>query len=504
MKEKDQPSEKLAEFLSKINMSELPAMSTNVHELVSLTSSARSASYELSRVILKDYSLTNKILQVVNSAYYAVGKKVSSISRAVTVLGFDAVRNLAAAIAIFEDFVKKGLDKEEISKLLTKAFLSAVQARDMVAGKNLSVVPEEAFICALLHNLGKTMVCIYAPDIFREVQRQVEGGKTEKQAAEEILGLGYNTLGEEIAKFWNLSDQIVGSMNPDPPPPFSSMDSEGMLRCVADYSNRLVDCVCDGMDLAPLMEKYGEMLKTDALAAVESLQRSIEASEDVSDALRYGLTKLRFRSRLQATQEAVRTNRPVKMITETTGDTPEPQAAAIDELPASKEKSVNDFIHDLTETLMGKFDLNEFYVQLLEALYQGVGFDRVVLMILDVRGRKPAIIGRYGLGDIDTRKVSSFRCELDRHGSVMAVALKLGKDMVVPGDKEGAFPDNLKPYLQDRLVYIFPLLVEQRPIGLVCLDRKKGRPPLDQAGVKSVRLFRDFAVMAIRKISGRS
>ena len=105
-----QPSEQLAAIFSRINMSELPAMSNNVQELISLTHSSRSAANELAKAVLKDYSLTNKVLQVVNSAYYSLGQRVTSISRAVTVLGFDAVRDLAMAIALFEDFIKSGVD----------------------------------------------------------------------------------------------------------------------------------------------------------------------------------------------------------------------------------------------------------------------------------------------------------------------------------------------------------------------------------------------------------
>ena len=79
---KGKPSGKLAEIFAKMNMSELPAMSNHVQELISLAHSSRSAANDLSRVILKDYSLTNKVLQVVNSAYYSLGQSVSSISRA--------------------------------------------------------------------------------------------------------------------------------------------------------------------------------------------------------------------------------------------------------------------------------------------------------------------------------------------------------------------------------------------------------------------------------------
>ena len=154
-------------------MSELPAMSSNVQELISISNNARSAAYDLSKVILKDYSLTNKVLQVVNSAYYSLGRHISSISKAVTIIGFDAVRDLAMAIALFEDFIKSGVEKEEISKLLTRSFLSGLQARELVVAKNLNILPEEAFICALLHHLGKIITCIYLPDIYNQIGDRV-------------------------------------------------------------------------------------------------------------------------------------------------------------------------------------------------------------------------------------------------------------------------------------------------------------------------------------------
>ena len=72
--------------------------------------------------------------------------------------------------------------------------------------------------------------------------------------------------------------------------------------------------------------------------------------------------------------------------------------------------------------------------------------------------------------------------------------------MMIPPDKEGAFPDNLKFLVKNRTVYLFPICLDNKGIGLIYLDRKKGRPLLDKARIKNVRLFRDFAVMAIRKI----
>ena len=494
---------RLAEFFAKINMTELPAMSTHVQELISLTHSSRSAAYELSKVILKDYSLTNKVLQVVNSAFYSLGRPVSSISRAVTVLGFDSVRELATAIALFEDFIKAGVEKDEISKLLTRSFLSALQARDLVVKKNFSVLPEEAFICSLLHNLGKIVVCIYAPDMYRKIAEMIKQGMTEDRAARSILeDMTYQELGEEVAKFWNMSEQIIFSMDPDPSEPQNSQDVQGYLKNVSNYSNALVDTICDGKDIGELLERYGTMMSVDRDEAIESVVMSVESSEDISDSVRYGLSKLKMRSKLEAAERGVvevPAARKKDKKKKSAGKVEE-EIEVLDELPISKDKSVNDFIHDITETLMGPFDLNDFYVNLLEALYQGIGFDRVILAIIHIEPSKISVVGRYGLGDIEPNEIANFEQNLAETNYAIPMSLKADKDMAIAPDKSKAFPDNLAHLVKNRMVYLFPICLDKKPIGMIYLDRKKGRPQLDQSRIKAVRLFRDFAVMAIRKL----
>jgi len=519
--EQQQVSGKLSEIFAKMNMSELPAMSSNVQELISLSHSSRSAAYDLSKVILKDYSLTNKVLQVVNSAYYALGRQVNSISRAVTILGFDAVRDLATAIALFEDFIKSGVEKEEISKVLTRSFLSALQARDLAVKKNIKVIPEETFICTLLHHLGKIIVLIYLPDLYRDIQDRIENGQSDEQAAQEVLdGLTYAMVGQEVARFWNLSEKAILAMAPDPPEPKSKTDTDSNLQNIACFSNQLVDTICNGEDLGPLMEKYGEMLSIEAEEAVEMLDRSVETSEDISDSLRFGLSKLKIRSKLCKLEEILKD--PVKAAaaakkgkksataaSDGAGDTERHARKAADnedgeeelnELPISTDKSINDFIRDITETLMGPFDLNDFYANLLEGLYRGVGFDRIILAIVSIQPTNISLVGRFGLGDIDPNGVSNFTHDLANPDYAIPRALKQSKDMAIPPNARGAFPDNLRYLVKGRTVYLFPIVLDKKPIGLLYLDRKAGRPKLDESRIKATRLFRDFAVMALRKI----
>jgi len=486
-------------------------MSHNVQELISLTSSSRSAGAELARVILKDFSLTNKVLQIVNSAYYSLGRACNSISKAVTILGFDAIRDMAMAIALFEDFVKSGVDKDGISKILTRSFLSALHSRDLVVEKSINISPEEAFICTLLHNLGKIIVCIYLPDKYREIELKIDAGMSANAACRVVLtDLTFHEIGAEVAKFWNLSEKAISSMVDEPEAPKHKYDTEGFLQNLASFSNTFVDCVCDGSDLEPVFQKYAGHLSVDVKESIAMLNQCVDISEDVSDSIRYGLTKLKVRGRLRNVESNVKhgllnSDRPEEQQERKSGgrvsdDGQRVPTEILDELPISADKSVNDFIRDITETLMGSFDITEFYVNLLEALYRGIGFDRVILAIISVQATKQLLVGRFGLGEIDPDGVKKFEHVLSPGPYAIPNSLKSCKDMMIPANKENAFPEDFQYLVKDRTVYLFPICIDTKGIGLIYLDRKVGRPILDQAMVKSVRLFRDFAIMAIRKI----
>jgi hypothetical protein len=150
--------------------------------------------------------------------------------------------------------------------------------------------------------------------------------------------------------------------------------------------------------------------------------------------------------------------------------------------------------------MMGAFNLNDFYANLLEGLYMGIGFDRVILSIVTVQPDKVSLVGRFGLGDVDANSVKTFEHVLAKGQYAIPNALRQCKDMAVPGDRKGAFPDNLQYLVKGRNVYLFPICIDEKGIGLIYLDRKAHRPALNKTNVKNVRLFRDFAVMAIKKL----
>jgi len=150
---------------------------------------------------------------------------------------------------------------------------------------------------------------------------------------------------------------------------------------------------------------------------------------------------------------------------------------------------------------MGSFQLNEFYANMLEAIYRGVGFDRVILSVMSIQATKIVLTGRFGLGDIDANDIANFEQPLANVDQVIPRAMKQCKDIAVEVDALEAFPENMHYLVKGRTVYLFPIVVNNKAIALLYMDRKAGRPKLNKDRIKALRLFRDFAAMAIKKSS---
>ena len=486
---KRKPSGKLAEIFAKINMSDLPAMSSHVQEILDLTSNKKYLKHEhLTKIVLQDYSLTNKVLQFANSAYYSPGQKVATVSMAVAILGFDTVRDLCLAIALFDDFIQAGIEKEAISKLLIRSFLSAMLAREIVSTRFIRILPEAAFICSLMRNLGRMVACIYFPALFQDIEREVvEADISEEDATRKFLdGMTFPELGVELAKFWNLTDTVIASMDTDPPKPESEDDEIGYLKNMADFSNRFVDGLCGNNSLEPLLLKYSEILLVDEAGAIDILENTAEASAVIFDSIRFGLQELeecRGKENLEAPG----------------GSDHESDKGEVQGKADFNEQLVNEYSLKLSQTLMAPFKLEHFFSLLAEALWKGVGFDRVLLLMLKIQGSEKYMKGLIGRGEISQEEAKKFLHPLEKVDHAVVRALKGCKDMVVPENTQGAFPEELEQFVSSRTVYLFPICLRKKGVALLYMDKKSDQPALTKKQIKYTRMFRDLAVKAIMR-----
>ena len=495
----NKPNEKLSEIFAKINMSELPAMSAHVQELLTLSSGDRSTNYmKLAKIILRDFSLTNKILQFANSAYYSLGQRVTTVSTAVTVLGFETIRELAIGISLFDDFVQAGFEKEDISKLLTRSFLSALLARDIADSRDLNVVAEEAFICGLLHNLGRIIACIYLPAQYKEVERRTQAGMLEEDAVLKVLdGLTYAELGKEVARFWNMTDNVIAAMDQFPSRPKENDDSLVYLLNIVAFSNRFVETICNVTELESLMERYGYLLAVDEDDAVEMLERGMETSESIFETIRSGLEKLDFRAKLEQienlpTSETEDTEAEVQN-DEPTQSSPEPEG------DGAARKYLDECVGRIKAMLAGSFRLDDFFSLLLDALHSGVGLDRVIFAMPGIQGGERRIVGRYCRGD-NSDRIGDFTFPLADSKSAFSRCFNECKIMAFPANSAGTFPDRLLDMVRDRAMYLFPICIRKKPVFLIYMDQKMDRPRLTREQVNSIKILSELAGRAIEKI----
>ena len=194
--------------------SDFPALSESVSAINKIANSETESVTKLSNSILKDFALTNKLLRLVNSAYFrpAGGGSISTVSRAVIVLGFEAVRNIAITVLLFEHLQNKA-NANHLKEEFLRANLAGILAKDISAAAKMPDL-EQIFICSLFQSLGRLLSQYYFPEESDEIRRvMAQKSCSDDHASLQVLGISFENLGIAIAKQWGFPPLIVGSMH---------------------------------------------------------------------------------------------------------------------------------------------------------------------------------------------------------------------------------------------------------------------------------------------------
>jgi HD-like signal output (HDOD) protein len=189
----------------------LPSLSPAVQEIIVISNDLTASPKDLLDIIRTDPVLTAKILRLVNSAYFSLNNQVVSLNRALVLLGFNTIKN----IAISTEFVKlsknsphnKYFDYHE----LWEHMVSVGAAGKFIAsesGENRKVL-EEYFIAGLIHDLGDFLLMRFLPEEFFRVRNfALEKKMAVRDCARKVLGFSSGEMGVELAKHWKLQDHL--------------------------------------------------------------------------------------------------------------------------------------------------------------------------------------------------------------------------------------------------------------------------------------------------------
>ena len=191
------------------NINELPQFPENITRLNQLLSNPDSTMTEIAAQISNDVALTGELLKQVNSAAYALNKQCVSISEAVKMMGIRGIRNILFTIGTMDAFAKIGADTEQLwSHSYRVAFYSYNLARNFCTGERRII--EDAYVCGLMHDMGKIIFETAHPDFFDNVKGICEQKGVKTELFEKVLaGINHSEVGARIAKKWNFPQTIT-------------------------------------------------------------------------------------------------------------------------------------------------------------------------------------------------------------------------------------------------------------------------------------------------------
>ena len=197
-------------------LEELPTLPTVAVRVLEATGNDSTHAKDLVKLIETDVALTTRILQLVHRADVGARGEVSTVERAVMLLGFEAVRSAVLAVSVFDalsaqskesklnrdEFWKHSVAVACCAELLAEALVEQAGAG---SGGVRDVSPSEAFVCGLLHDMGKVALDAALPKSFGRVIEAIDllrGNIADLERT--VVGLDHTIAGKRLAEKWQL------------------------------------------------------------------------------------------------------------------------------------------------------------------------------------------------------------------------------------------------------------------------------------------------------------
>jgi HD-like signal output (HDOD) protein len=193
----------------------LPALPQTYARLAELSGDPRATLDEMATVAERDPAIAGAVLRIINSAYFGLPRRVSSVRETVRYLGIQPLKNIVLTVEIFE-----GLASGKAAKALQETALSRALAMREVLGRTPHA--EAAFAAGILADLGHLLLVTRLPIDAAALQKASDGGQLPWDAEQARLGCTHADLGAAILASWNLPASLVEAVALHHQPPRAS------------------------------------------------------------------------------------------------------------------------------------------------------------------------------------------------------------------------------------------------------------------------------------------
>jgi putative nucleotidyltransferase with HDIG domain len=201
-------SEELASLVNGVkNLPAIPALYLKLeHELKSNGASIKA----IGKIISEDMTMSAKILQLVNSAFFGLRYNISDPVQAVSLLGINVVKSLVLYIKIFSDSMQINSEYISIDDTSRHSLLVAQAAEKIyLAETNDKLLSKEAFVAGMLHDIGK-LIIIQVPNYDKLISVEINtNGCSLEEAEYKCFGVSHAEVGAYLLGIWNIPDHLV-------------------------------------------------------------------------------------------------------------------------------------------------------------------------------------------------------------------------------------------------------------------------------------------------------
>lgn len=491
--------EKLAAWVDRISNKEMPVFGSTAQEIAKISSSESAPTNALVSAILQDSAMTARVLRLANSVYFGLNQRLSTISRAIVVLGFDAIRSICLTVSVIGSLLK-GAQRSQLQREMARSFYAATLARTL-AEKRGDGSPEEVFIAALLYRIGEMAFWCFADDIAAELEKSANASPAERAKAEkDTLGFTLNELTGALAREWNLSDLLCATLSEHASP---NPRTKGIV-----LGHQFAEAVEHGLNAAETQRLAKTM--ADYLGSTpESVYRLIlENSKKAAQVARH------FGANVAAKQIPGLAEAKTMVPPDTLKESEE---FVRELMEADEDRSAPEFfepnptlqlkvLREIVLLVKTHPDVNSVLQLVLEGMYRGIGMDRAAFLFLAPDRRH--FYCKFALGSGSAQMMSLLSVESGGgRRNVFAQLTERKQSQWVPKvsklDAAEISPELMR-FLGEHEFFIAPILIEGRVIGMFYVDRALSGRALDQESFESFDHFVQQSSLSLESLKSRT
>ncbi|MCX4188274.1 HDOD domain-containing protein [Methylophaga sp. OBS4] len=467
----------------------MPVFSGTVACVSEAINSDNTSALDVAQVVLRDASLTGRLLKMANSIHFNPGnQQINTVSRAVMVLGFDQVRVLTMSLVLV-DSLSGGSQRQKLTEEMAQSFHAAIQAQQLACKLKIPA-PEDIFVATLLSKLGNMAFWAFSDDQAEVLLELIQQTDNPHQAEIEVLGFPLTALTRGLTKSWSLGELLDDFIN-------------------GRTTDNRVTFIKLGRQLAEAAEAGWE--SDAARQAIHNAAKELsinidELEEQVFANARHAREVTRLYGSVNASRQIPQP--PIDLLNQQD----EVETAPEDELAiAAQQQADNEITYpepdaafqmtvmqEITNTIQERPSIGIILEMVLEGIHRGVGTDRAMFAILNPE--RTHLSCKYVLGDDSESLREKLRIDIQKPENIFNQIIKNQKAMLLPSDPKqlgGTLSRDTLNLLGTPPYMVMPTIVRNKVIGLFMADRKASGRALTEQDFLAFQQFCQQANMGL-------